>query len=272
VSGDPSTIEALGPKLNDWGGVLSVLIWLYVLLYGALCFALLVALFLAGGLIWDRQRHAFNRVSSYWGIGLSHTLPLTLEFRHLERIGAGPYVIVSNHGSVIDLLILCLLPLRYRTIVRRGWYYSPWGLNILLSGHVPTEKSGDIAGGKRVLEACARYLRQGVSMLIFPEGHRAVSWKVERFRRGAFELATSTRTPVLPIAIAGSNDVGHRSTWRFALFRKIVVEILPLQQGVHDPRQLRDQCRRLISDRVVQLRAELKLECDQGPITRHHRQ
>lgn len=253
--------------LGDGGGIISAICWGWVGACSVAAGALSLGLLSIGGPLWDRDRRLFSLVARAWGAGLSRSFPMGARLRGRENVGQGPYIICANHQSIIDLLVMYLVPLDYRTVVKRSWFRTPLGLNIWLAGYIPTQRTGDPDAAARLLRSCQRWLDSGISLMMFPEGTRARDWRVHRFRRGAFELAVQTQTPILPVAIAGTNDVSHPDHWRFKAGCRIIVEVQPpIPVEGHDSHSLRAACREVISARVAELRAELRATNDQGPI------
>jgi 1-acyl-sn-glycerol-3-phosphate acyltransferase len=131
-----------------------------------------------------------------------------------------------------------------------------------------TYKTNDPASAEKLFAACRSWLSRGVSVMVFPEGKRSHEWRVQRFKRGAFELAAATQTQVLPIALAGTNDVSPPGTWRFCYraSRRVIIEALPpISPDGRTGEELRDECRRVLSRKVDELRRELWTAHRQGP-------
>lgn len=261
-----SPSDLRGP-LRDAGGLKTLITWAWVGSLGSLAALAALVLILAGGLWWDRDRRLFHGLAVAWGRTCLRGIPIEVELRGAEHARGGPYVITPNHQSMIDLLVAYLLPLPFRTVVKRSWFFSPFGLNIAAAGYLATARSSDPASAARLLAGCRSWLARGISVLIFPEGTRAHAWRVGRFKRGAFELAADTGAPLLPVAIAGTNDVSHPTSLRFRYGGAwIIVEVLPpVSAAGKSGAELRDSCRALIDARVDALRAELRARHGQGP-------
>jgi 1-acyl-sn-glycerol-3-phosphate acyltransferase len=69
-----------------------------------------------------------------------------------------------------------------------------------------TIRRGTVQGNLRMMRECEAALREGNSLMIFPEGTRSPDGSVRRFKEGAFELAHRTGTPVLPLVIDGTAE------------------------------------------------------------------
>ena len=74
------------------------------------------------------------------------------------------------------------------------------------AGHIMVDKSGPKAI-HRTYEQAEQVLKDGVSLVVFPEGARSFTGHMGKFRRGAFQLADELRLPVVPVTIDGSFDV-----------------------------------------------------------------
>jgi 1-acyl-sn-glycerol-3-phosphate acyltransferase len=103
------------------------------------------------------------------------------------------YVIVSNHQSFID---------------------------------IPVRRTDRRSSARAVLRA-AKYLRDGCSVVFFPEGTRSPDGRVLPFNDGPFQLAIREGVPVLPLAISGSGEALPRDSWRFGPPREIGLRVLP---------------------------------------------
>jgi len=130
-----------------------------------------------------------------------------LELEGLANIPvSGPVIITPNHQTYADPALVSLP-------VRRRVYYMAWSRLFeipLFSWMIrrlrafPVRIESPDASSTR---EAVRLLQAGHVVMIFPEGERTHTGRVERFKPGAFRLATSLRVPVLPVTIAG----GHAS-------------------------------------------------------------
>jgi 1-acyl-sn-glycerol-3-phosphate acyltransferase len=111
-----------------------------------------------------------------------------------------PAVLVANHLSYIDpIIVLGLIPCA--PIAKgeiAGWPLIGGAIRDL---GVLFVRRGDAADGARVLRSGLRLLREGVSVLNFPEGTTSDGSSVGGFRRGIFGLARLAQVPVVPLSI-----------------------------------------------------------------------
>ena len=126
-----------------------------------------------------------------------------------------------------------------------------------MAGDIPVAR-GDRRKSAQALLQCARYLRQGCSVVFFPEGTRSRDGQVLPFNEGPFQLAIRERVPVLPLVVEGTGDALPRNSWLFGGARDIQLRILdPVSvEGwtVKQSGELRDVVRGKIVDELNSLR------------------
>lgn len=119
----------------------------------------------------------------------------------------GAAVIVSNHQSLGDILVLYGLYRPFKWVSKRSLFAIPFiGWNMILNRYVAL-KRGDRESILAMYRACERWLDRGMPVLIFPEGTRSPDGTVRDFKDGAFKLAISKQCPVIPIAISGTGTL-----------------------------------------------------------------
>lgn len=119
----------------------------------------------------------------------------------------GPLIIVSNHQSILDpLVIMAFIPRELRFLAAAYLFKIP-GLNFLLKsyGAIPVNDTerGDVSSLKKAL----RILKKGGVVALFPEGGVSVDGKLRPFKPGFAYLALKSEAAVLPVAIKGTKDV-----------------------------------------------------------------
>ncbi len=142
--------------------------------------------------------------------------PLTVTGReHFKNLG-GPCIVVGNHTSHLDALVLFhSLPLRIKSNIYMGaaadrWFVTgrpelvmqPWYQSLVM-GSFPIQRGG----GSRALDYPKWLIRNGANLVIFPEGTRSTSRKMAKFKHGVSILATEMNVPVVPIYLVGLNKL-----------------------------------------------------------------
>jgi 1-acyl-sn-glycerol-3-phosphate acyltransferase len=130
--------------------------------------------------------------------------------RHLAGID-GPFILVANHSSHLDAP-LCITALPYRvtknlaTATAADYFYKQKWRSTLTSfffNSYPVERGGSRGKGAGM---SVSLLRQGVPLMIFPEGTRSRTGEMAPFKPGAAALARSLRVPLIPVALVGAYD------------------------------------------------------------------
>lgn len=118
------------------------------------------------------------------------------------------YIFVANHQGTFDIfLIYAFLSRPFKWMMKRGLRSIPFvGVACERSGQVFVDKSGPHAV-EHTLKQARNVLRDGMSLVVFPEGARTFTGHPAAFRRGAFFLAVKLGLPVVPLSIDGSFDV-----------------------------------------------------------------
>jgi len=125
---------------------------------------------------------------------------------HRRELGqARGSVVVCNHISFLDpLLLISLLP-RAITIVRPDFFRVPiFGWILRGAGFLGPDL---FAEGQPWVERVARHLRAGGNLLIFPEGTRSRDGSLAPFKKGAFYLARVLAAPILVLRVRGTNQL-----------------------------------------------------------------
>jgi 1-acyl-sn-glycerol-3-phosphate acyltransferase len=117
----------------------------------------------------------------------------------------GPAVVVANHLSLLDVLVLYGLFRPFRFVAKAELFRIPFiGWNMWLDGSVPLRR-GDRESIKQMMVRCRWLLDRGVPVLLFPEGTRSPDGALQHFKDGAFRLAREAGCPVVPVALSGTD-------------------------------------------------------------------
>jgi 1-acyl-sn-glycerol-3-phosphate acyltransferase len=118
------------------------------------------------------------------------------------------YVLVSNHFSLIDTPVMFgSMPRPFRILARHGLWRIPFlGWHLNRAGHIPVrrERPRDAVA---VYPVAAQKIRDGYSLLIFPEGGRTRHDDMSRFKPGAAYIAIAAQCPIVPMAIVGTREI-----------------------------------------------------------------
>jgi 1-acyl-sn-glycerol-3-phosphate acyltransferase len=208
----------------------------------------------------DRNRAVPGRFLRFVGVLISMTFPpwkLGVEGRWPE---GGPFVVVANHQSMLDILLLSRLPREMKWVAKEELFRTPWvGWMLRMSGDIPIRRGDPESGGEALARARA-YLERGMSVMIFPEGTRSKTGTLLPFKSGAFRLAIEAGVPVLPVAVHGTaRGMPKGGPWvNPCRARARLLEPVPVTgHGPDDAVRLRDEVRARIQAAERELAAAL---------------
>lgn len=126
-------------------------------------------------------------------------------------------VVVCNHVSYIDPILLIALFPRHTTIVKARLFAIPiFGWMLRLSGYIPSATSPKLADVMlRRMDTLCGDLDRGANLIVFPEGTRSRDGAVGPLNTGAFKLARHCRRAIHVIAIRGSERLFTPGRFRF---------------------------------------------------------
>jgi 1-acyl-sn-glycerol-3-phosphate acyltransferase len=199
-----------------WQSILSLWAWLVLILCILLWFPLLVLVRLLT-LPFDRGAYAAGYLFRKIGPAMASLNPLW-RFRYSGTLPAdprNPYVVVSNHESFADILLISHLPWEMKWLSKAELFRIPiMGWMMWLVGDIPV-KRGFGPSAAEAMERCRRVLERRVSVMIFPEGTRSRTAELLPFKDGAFRLAIEAGVPLLPLAVSGTRTALPKHDWRF---------------------------------------------------------
>ena len=168
--------------------------------------------------------------------GLSFLRVLRCEVVGAERLGQSGQLILANHPSLLDVVIVLAQPTMRHCgcIVKQGLWRNPMTRGpVQAAGYIPNDD------GLAVLEQSVAELQAGHSLLIFPEGTRTTPGQMPVFHRGACSIAlrgarvlTPVRISVVPSSLS-KNQPWYRIPAQRIVFRVEVGEDIDPQQWLN---------------------------------------
>ena len=160
--------------------IFSLFYWLFAFVTLPLLFLVALVIFLLT-IPFDRRRMVFHLFSCFWGSFYVYLNPLwRLQIIGRERLPwRGPAVIVANHASLADILVLYRLYRPFKWVAKASLFKIPVvGWNMWLNGYVAL-KRGQRDSIRRMMERCQELLAQGCPLLLFPEGTRTMTGELQ---------------------------------------------------------------------------------------------
>ncbi|HET7307311.1 MAG TPA: lysophospholipid acyltransferase family protein [Gammaproteobacteria bacterium] len=196
-----------------------------------------------------RHRRAFARHAARVVFALAG-MPLTVE--HLDRLPPGPCVIVANHSSYLDgVVLMAALPPRFTFLIKEEINAVPLvGLLLRRLGMAFVSRTDP----KAAAGAAARLIRaakMGNAIGVFPEGTFRREPGLRSFRLGAFLAAARTGLPVAPVTIRGTRYIlpaGNRYLQAGPIRVTLLPALMPATADRKAAELLRKTARRAILD------------------------
>ena len=233
-----------------WQSVVSAWAWLVIVACVLAWFPLVLLLRLVTA-PFDRGRYAAGYLFRQIGPAVATLNPLW-RFRADGPIPADPrrpYVVVSNHESFSDILLISHLPWEMKWLSKAELFRVPvLGWMMHLAGDVPV-KRGVGPSAVEAMARCREILGQRVSVMIFPEGTRSATADLLPFKDGAFRLAIEAGVPILPLAVSGTGTALRKHDWRFGRSTATVRVLPPVETAgltVEQVPELKERVRELI--------------------------
>jgi HAD superfamily hydrolase (TIGR01490 family) len=134
-----------------------------------------------------------------------------LDVHGAEHLAARPAVFLFNHQSQLDVLILAkLLRGGFTGVAKKELARNPgFGLMFRLADVAFVDRQ-DNAQARKALEPAVQKLRDGISLVIAPEGTRSATPALGPFKKGAFHVAMQAGVPIVPIVIRNSGELMWR--------------------------------------------------------------
>ncbi len=127
------------------------------------------------------------------------------------------YIFVSNHQSHLDIPLILSIFSEYfpRTLAKESLFRIPiFGPGMRRTGHLPIDRENRRKGLQHIQQASQK-AREGVSILIFPEGRRNTDMRcLQEFQVGSFIIAIRSGVPIVPIVLDGTSSILPKGSWR----------------------------------------------------------
>ena len=177
-----------------------------------ICTILTAIITILGGWIGDAHTWGYYP-GKIWSRAFCRLLWLPVEVRGRELIDKHTsYVFVANHQGAFDIfLIYGFLGHNFKWMMKKSLRKLPLvGKACESARHIFVDKSGP-KKIQETIDQARETLKDGTSLVVFPEGARTFTGKMGIFRKGAFQLAKDIGLPVVPVTIDGSFEILPRT-------------------------------------------------------------
>lgn len=164
-----------------------------------------------------RDPDFFKRMQRYWARGLTSFWGVDLHVLGAEHIVPGAsYVVMANHVSYADIVALFIaLPVIPGFMAKRELLRVPFlAAALRAGGHVIVDR-GRHEKAMKAVQSAAQQVREGRTVLVFPEGTRGDSETIGEFKSGGFRLARQAGVPIVPVGLRGTGRIGPKHSVLF---------------------------------------------------------
>ena len=119
-----------------------------------------------------------------------------------------PQIFVANHQSYFDIFAISgYFPVQIRWVAKESLIRIPFvGWAMKAAGYIGVDRENKKKAYRAFIETTAR-IKDGCSVVIFPEGTRSQDGRIAPFKKGGHLLALRSKTPMVPISIIGSGSI-----------------------------------------------------------------
>jgi 1-acyl-sn-glycerol-3-phosphate acyltransferase len=163
----------------------------------------------------ERRGHIAHRCAQVWSRWILATTGVRVRLHGAPlAASAGSCVYVSNHQSIYDIpVVFATLPTQLRILAKASLGRIPFlGWHLHRAGHVLVDRANP---GPSVMRKMEDLVREGASLIVFPEGTRSDDGTLGRFKAGAFIIAIDHHLPIVPLTLSGTAAImrkGHVTT------------------------------------------------------------
>jgi 1-acyl-sn-glycerol-3-phosphate acyltransferase len=178
---------------------LFILVWVVLVTFAFGIAAILVSFFSRSGNTAHKVAHVWAKsIIAFSGVKVTVT---GLKNIHPEK----SYIYMCNHQSNFDIpVLLAFLAVQFRWLAKAELFKIPvFGQGMRGAGYISIDRSNQASAFESISEA-ARKIKNGVSVMIFPEGTRSKDGKIKAFKKGGFVLAVDSGVPIVPVILKGT--------------------------------------------------------------------
>ncbi len=181
------------------------------------CFATLFAGILVIVLsFFVRSGNSLHNIARFWGKSILMVSRIKVSVQGYSNIDpALPYIYMPNHQSNFDIpVLLGHLKVQFRWLAKIELFKIPiFGRAMRKAGYISIDRYNRESAIKS-LKVAANKIKNGVSVLIFPEGTRSRDGDILPFKKGGFVLAIDSGVPIVPVVITGTRSIMTKGKFR----------------------------------------------------------
>ena len=152
------------------------------------------------------QHKCGHYVAYYWGNILLSAAAVKVEIQGLDNVPAeGPVIFVGNHQSNFDIFVMLGCINKSKSFLAKAELAKiPVVHSWMQKMKCVLIDRGNMRQSIKAIQRCIEVLKEGQSMVIFPEGTRSKGPVMGEFKKGSLRVAEKSGAPVIPVAISGT--------------------------------------------------------------------
>jgi 1-acyl-sn-glycerol-3-phosphate acyltransferase len=161
-----------------------------------------------------RNRPVFRRFTRFWAEVCAAGWGMQVRAHGITQLDPRlPYVFMANHLSHVDIVALFVaLPIDVGFLAKKELRKVPFLAQAMIAGgHVFIDRSRRESAVNSLSQA-ALEVRNGASLVIFPEGTRGGEETIKPFKTGGFHLARQAGVPIVPVGLRGTRTIMPRES------------------------------------------------------------
>jgi 1-acyl-sn-glycerol-3-phosphate acyltransferase len=163
-----------------------------------------------------RTGNVVHIIARIWGRAILFVSRIRVTVKGLENIDPSQsYVYMANHQSNFDIpVLLAHLPVQFRWLAKAELFRIPiFGRAMRGAGYIEIDRFNQKSAFESLNQAAGK-LKNGVSIMMFPEGTRSRDGKIRPFKKGGFVMAIGSGEPIVPVIIKGTWPIMAKSSLR----------------------------------------------------------
>ena len=165
-----------------------------------------------------RSGNPVHIIARIWAKSILTVGGIDVSVSGLSNIDRGrSYIFMSNHRSNFDIpVLLGCLPVQFRWLAKAELFKIPiFGRAMSGAGYVKIDRFNRASAIKSIDQVAAK-MRNGVSVMIFPEGTRSEDGNVKPFKKGGFVMAVDSGVPIVPVILQGTRSIMSKGSWQIS--------------------------------------------------------
>ncbi len=217
--------------------LLRTLYWIIIAflatLLGAFCLPVFWFLNITG--CKSRRQKLASRYAHWWGRTVLAATGSKVTVKGIKHIPPGPVVFMANHLSIFDtMLLLGYIDKSVAFVAKKELARVPVVNSLMRHVGCLYLDRQDIRQAVEIINLAAEQVRNGLSMVIFPEGTRSQTGEMAEFKSGSMKLAMKAHVPIVPLRIQGTRNIYEGNGYRIRPSQISLLVSPPIMPGDYE--------------------------------------